>query len=216
VKIRAICNKIPRNPANTCGMSFQLFLALLGFAFVTSVTPGPNNMMLMASGANFGFRRTIPHMFGISLGHSLMVFLVGLGLAGMIHALPMLLTGMKILSIAYMLWLAWKIAQSAALGEGKSNSRPFNFLQAAAFQWINPKAWAMALGATSAFAPDGSVKSYLMIAAIFACVNLPSVSVWAYAGQKLRAYLSSPARLSAFNWTMAGLLIASLIPVLLE
>ena len=202
--------------ANTCGMTYQLFLALLGFAFVTSVTPGPNNMMLMASGANFGFRRTIPHMFGISLGHALMVFLVGLGLAGIIHTEPNILIGMKIASILYMLWLAWKIANSAAPGEGNVGARPFSFFQAAAFQWVNPKAWAMALGATSAYAPDASVRSYLIVAVIFACTNLPSVSVWAYAGQKLRAYLSSPARLRAFNWTMAGLLILSLIPVLLE
>ena len=197
-------------------MTYQLFLALLGFAFVTSVTPGPNNMMLIASGANFGFRRTIPHMLGISLGHALMVFLVGLGLAGMIHAEPNILIGMKIASVLYMLWLAWKIANSAAPGEGKSGARPFSFFQAAAFQWVNPKAWAMALGATSAYAPDGSVRSYLIIAAIFASVNLPSVSVWAYTGQKIRAYLSSSARLRAFNWTMAGLLILSLSPVLLE
>ncbi len=201
---------------NYCVMTYQLFFALLGFAFVTSVTPGPNNMMLMASGANFGFRRTIPHMLGISLGHALMVFLVGLGLAGIIHAQPNILIGMKIASVLYMLWLAWKIAQSAAPGEGKSGARPFNFFQAAAFQWVNPKAWAMALGATSAYAPDASVRAYLIVAVIFACTNLPSVSVWAYAGQKLRAYLSSPARLRAFNWTMSGLLIASLIPVLLE
>ena len=197
-------------------MTPELFLALLGFAVVTSVTPGPNNMMLIASGANFGFRRTIPHMLGISLGHALMVFLVGLGLAGMVHAEPNILIGMKIASVLYMLWLAWKIANAAAPGEGKSGARPFSFFQAAAFQWVNPKAWAMALGATSAYAPDGSVRSYLIIAAIFASINLPSVSVWAYTGQKLRAYLSSPTRLRAFNITMAGLLILSLIPVLLE
>jgi threonine/homoserine/homoserine lactone efflux protein len=197
-------------------MTYQLFLALLGFAFVTSVTPGPNNMMLMASGANFGFRRTIPHMLGISLGHALMVFLVGLGLAGAIHSVPGLLKGMKITSIIYMLWLAWKISQSSAPGQGKTGGRPFSFLQAAAFQWVNPKAWAMALGATSAYAPDGAPMSYLIIAVIFATVNLPSVSVWAYAGQAVRRFLSSPSRLRLFNWTMALLLLASLIPVLLH
>jgi threonine/homoserine/homoserine lactone efflux protein len=197
-------------------MTYQLFLALLGFAFVTSVTPGPNNMMLMASGANFGFRRTIRHMLGISLGHALMVFLVGLGLAGAIHAVPQLLTGMKILSVLYMLWLAWKIAHAAAPGDGKAGGQPFTFLQAAAFQWVNPKAWAMALGATSAYAPDETLWSYLLVAVVFAMVNLPSVSLWAYAGQKVRRFLSSPGRLRAFNWTMAGLLILSLIPVLLH
>ena len=197
-------------------MSYQLLIALLGFAFVTSVTPGPNNMMLMASGANFGFQRSIPHMLGISLGHALMVFLVGMGLAGAVQAVPGLLTGMKIVSIVYMLWLAWKIAHSAAPGEGKSGGHPFSFLQAAAFQWVNPKAWAMALGATSAYAPDGSVQSYLTVAAVFAAVNLPSVSLWAFAGQAVRQFLTVPARLQAFNWTMAGLLIASLIPVLVQ
>ena len=197
-------------------MTYQLFAALLGFAFVTSVTPGPNNMMLMASGANFGFRRTIPHMVGISLGHALMVFLVGLGLHGAIGAVPGLLSVMKVASVVYMLWLAWKIAFSAAPGQGKSTGQPFSFWQAAAFQWVNPKAWAMALGATSAYAPDGAVTSYLAIACVFASVNLPSVSVWAYAGQKLRQFLSNPARLRAFNWVMAALLVSSLIPVLLE
>ncbi len=197
-------------------MTYQLLIALLGFAFVTSVTPGPNNMMLVASGANFGFQRSIPHMLGISLGHALMVFLVGMGLAGAVQAVPGLLAGMKIVSILYMLWLAWKIANSAAPGEGKSGGRPFSFLQAAAFQWVNPKAWAMALGATSAYAPDGSVQSYLIVAVVFASVNLPSVSLWAYAGQKVRRFLSSPPRLRAFNWTMAILLIASLVPVLLH
>ncbi len=197
-------------------MTYQLFLALLGFAFVTSVTPGPNNMMLMASGANFGFQLSIPHMLGISLGHALMVFLVGMGLAGAVHAVPGLLTGMKIASVLYMLWLAWKISRSAAPGEGRAGGKPFSFLQAAAFQWVNPKAWAMALGATSAYAPDGSVRSYLMVAAVFAMVNLPSVSLWAIAGQNIRRLLSSPSRLRAFNWVMAGLLILSLVPVIFE
>ena len=197
-------------------MTYQLFLALLGFAFVTSVTPGPNNMMLMASGANFGFQLSLPHMLGISLGHALMVFLVGMGLAGAVHAVPGLLTGMKIASVLYMLWLAWKISRSAAPGEGRAGGKPFSFLQAAAFQWVNPKAWAMALGATSAYAPDGSVRSYLVVAAVFAMVNLPSVSLWAIAGQNIRRLLSSPSRLRAFNWVMAGLLILSLVPVIFE
>ena len=193
----------------------ELFIALLGYAFVTSVTPGPNNMMLMASGANFGFRRSVPHMLGISIGHSVMVFLVGLGLAGVIYSLPGALIVLKIASVIYMLWLAWKIAHASAPGEGKTAARPFGFLQAAAFQWVNPKAWAMALGATSAYVTQPSVGAYLLVAIVFASVNLPSVSVWAYAGVKIRRLLSSPNRLRAFNWTMAGLLVLSLIPVLM-
>lgn len=196
-------------------MTYELFLALLGFAFVTSVTPGPNNMMLLASGVNFGVRRTLPHMLGISLGHSLMVFLVGLGLAGMFKAWPPALMALKLVSVAYMLWLAWKIAHAAAPGEGRAGGKPFTFVQAAAFQWVNPKAWAMALGAVAAYVPEPSVWAYAAVAGVFAMVNLPSVSVWAGTGQVVRRWLQDPGRLRAFNWGMAGLLVLSLWPVVM-
>ncbi|NGM45433.1 LysE family translocator [Rhodobacter sp. SGA-6-6] len=194
-------------------MTYELFLALLGFGIVTSVTPGPNNMMLLASGVNFGLRRTVPHMLGISLGHALMVFLVGLGIAGMFRAWPPALTVLKTGSVCYMLWLAWKIANSGAPGEGKARAEPLSFLQAAAFQWVNPKAWAMALGAVTAYVATPSAAAYLLVAVIFMVVNFPSVMIWAAAGQGLRRWLEDPARLRAFNWTMAVLLIASLWPV---
>jgi threonine/homoserine/homoserine lactone efflux protein len=194
-------------------MTYDLFLALLGFAFVTSVTPGPNNMMLLASGVNFGFRRTVPHMLGISIGHALMVFLVGLGLAGVFTAWPPAILTLKIGSVSYMLWLAWKIAHAGAPDEGRAKAAPMTFLQAAAFQWVNPKAWTMALGAVSAYVVEPSVWAYAAVAGAFACVNLPSVSVWAGAGQAVRRWLDGPGRLRAFNWTMAGLLVVSLWPV---
>lgn len=194
-------------------MTYDLFLALLGFAFVTSVTPGPNNMMLLASGVNFGFRRTVPHMLGISVGHALMVFLVGLGLAGVFTAWPPALVALKVASVAYMLWLAWKIAHAGAPGEGRVKPQPMTFLQAAAFQWVNPKAWAMALGAVSAYVVEPSVWAYAAVAGAFALVNLPSVSVWAGMGQAVRRWLEGPGRLRAFNWTMAALLVLSLWPV---
>jgi threonine/homoserine/homoserine lactone efflux protein len=194
-------------------MTYDLFLALLGFAFVTSVTPGPNNMMLLASGVNFGLRRTVPHMLGISIGHAVMVFLVGLGVAGVCLAHPLALTGRKIVAVVYMLWLAWKIARSGAPGEGRAAGRPMTFLQAAAFQWVNPKAWAMALGAVAAYVPEPSVGAYAAVAVVFACVNLPSVAVWAAAGQGVRRWLDRPGRLRLFNWGMAALLVLSLWPV---
>jgi threonine/homoserine/homoserine lactone efflux protein len=194
-------------------MTQEMLFALMGFAFVTSVTPGPNNMMLLASGVNFGLRRTVPHMLGISVGHSVMVFLVGLGLAGAFTAWPPALTVLKLASVGYMLWLAWKIAHAAAPGEGRAAARPMTFLQAAAFQWVNPKAWAMALGAVSAYVAEPSVWAYAAVAGVFAGVNLPSVTVWAAAGQGLRRWLDGPGRLRAFNWTMAGLLVLSLWPV---
>jgi threonine/homoserine/homoserine lactone efflux protein len=138
---------------------------------------------------------------------------VGLGLASVFRAWPPALTVLKVASVAYMLWLAWKIAHAAAPGEGRSAGQPMTFLQAAGFQWVNPKAWAMALGAVSAYVTEPSVWAYGLVAVAFAAVNLPSVTVWAAAGQALRRWLDSPGRLRAFNWTMAGLLVLSLWPV---
>lgn len=195
-------------------MTYEQFAALIGFAFVTSITPGPNNMMLIASGANFGFRRTIPHMLGISLGHMAMTLIVGLGLAGIVHSEPRILVVLKWVSVAYLLWLAWKLAHAAAPGDVAVTGRPMTFLGAALFQWVNPKAWTMSLGAVSAYAVNPTPATVLLIAAVFAATNLPSVSVWTIAGQQLRQYLTSPRRLTVFNWTMAGLLVLSLIPVL--
>lgn len=195
-------------------MEHDLLLALIAFAFVTSVTPGPNNMMLLASGANFGFARSVPHMLGISLGHMAMTLIVGLGLVGVMLAVPAAQVALKVASVAYMLWLAWKLAHAAAPGEAGGKARPMSFLQAAAFQWVNPKAWAMSLGAVAAYAPDQSLSAVLVVAAVFAVVNLPSVSVWTLAGGALRRWLTSPRRLALFNGTMAVLLVVSLIPVL--
>lgn len=199
-------------------MTQDQLAALITFAFVTSVTPGPNNLMLMASGANFGIARTVPHILGISIGFVVMCFLVGLGLAGVILTLPLAATALKLASVVYMLWLAWKIAHSAppAAGQaaGQAVGKPMTFVQAAAFQWVNPKALAMALSAVTVYAPDRSLASLGLVAAVFGLINLPSVSVWTVLGQQMRRLLTNPARLRAFNLTMALLLVASLWPVL--
>jgi threonine/homoserine/homoserine lactone efflux protein len=194
-------------------MTPDLLLALAAFAFVTSVTPGPNNLMLLASGANFGLRRTLPHMLGIALGHAAMVALVGLGLAALFEAQPRLKLALATVSTVYLLWLAWRIATAAPPGEGRAPGRPMTFLEAAAFQWVNPKAWTMALGAVSLYA-TGTVASALTVACVFAAVNLPSVSIWAALGVRLRRLLGGRARLRAFNRVMAALLVASLWPTL--
>jgi threonine/homoserine/homoserine lactone efflux protein len=195
-------------------MMMQTLPALMAFAFVTSVTPGPNNMMLMASGANFGFARTVPHMLGIAIGFTAMVFLVGMGLAGLFQAEPRAVVVLAVVSVAYMLWLAWKIAHAAPPEPGRAGGRPLTFLQAALFQWVNPKAWAMALTAVSVHAPDRSVWAVAVVALVFGAINFPSVSVWTLVGQEMRRFLTNPARLRAFNWTMAALLVLSLAPVL--
>jgi threonine/homoserine/homoserine lactone efflux protein len=195
-------------------MTPEQFAALIGFAFVTSITPGPNNMMLIASGANFGFWRTVPHMLGISLGHTAMTLIVGLGLAGIVQQEPRILVVLKWVSVAYLLWLAWKLANAAAPGSATTGARPMTFLGAALFQWVNPKAWTMSLGAVTAYATNPTPLTVALIATTFAVINLPSVSVWTLAGQELRRWLTSPTRLTVFNWTMAALLVASLWPVL--
>ena len=195
-------------------MTYELLLALIAFAFVSSITPGPNNLMLMASRANFGFRRTIPHMLGIGLGFTFMVVLVGAGLVQVFDAYPTSYTLLKIASVAYLLYLAWKIAHAAPAKSAEAAGTPMTFLQAAAFQWVNPKAWAMALTAITAYAPTQTFSTILVIAVVFGAINLPSVSTWTILGQQMARVLTNPRRLLVFNWTMAGLLIASLYPVL--
>ncbi|MCV2890835.1 LysE family translocator [Ruegeria aquimaris] len=195
-------------------MTHDILIALVLFAFVSSITPGPNNLMLMASGANFGFRRTIPHMLGIGLGFTFMVLMVGAGLVQVFDAWPPSYTVLKTFSVLYLLWLAWKIANSAPSQAGRSAGRPMTFLQAAAFQWVNPKAWAMALTAISAYAPGQTLVAVLLVAAIFGAVNLPSVSTWTVMGQQMARILTNPRRLTMFNWSMALLLVGSLYPVL--
>ncbi|NBO21129.1 MAG: LysE family translocator [Rhodobacteraceae bacterium] len=194
-------------------MTPELILSLAGFCFASTMTPGPNNMMLMASGVNFGFRRTIPHMAGISLGHSGMCVVLGLGLAGVFHAVPALSIILKVLATGYMLWLAYKIATAAPPGDAVVTGQPLTFLQSASFQWINPKAVAMALSAASLYAPTGDVRDVAMIGGMFFLASLPSTTVWTALGQGLRRLLVGR-RLRLFNGAMALALVASLYPIL--
>jgi threonine/homoserine/homoserine lactone efflux protein len=196
-------------------MQADTLLALFLFALTTSITPGPNNMMLFASGVNFGFVRTIPHMFGIGAGFLSLLIAVGLGLGALLHSVPMLYTALKFAGGAYLVWIAWKIGTSRTLSEGKASAVPMTFLQAAAFQWINPKAWVMAVTAMATYTSERSyLLSVLIVGVIFAIVNVPSVSTWAGFGSALRQWLSDPVRLKWFNITMAVLLVLSLWPML--
>jgi threonine/homoserine/homoserine lactone efflux protein len=200
--------------AHTSCMTFEALSTLALFAFVSSSTPGPNNLMLMASGANFGFLRSIPHMMGISVGFMVMLFAVGAGLVRIFDHFPVIYTVLKIVSILYMLWLAWKIANAAPVTKNAGAGSPMTFFEAAAFQWVNPKAWAMALTAITVYMSDATMVWLGVGALMFAVVNLPSVSLWTIAGQQLQRVLTNPRRLRIYNWTMAALLIASLYPML--
>lgn len=184
---------------------------------MTSITPGPNNLMLLASGINFGFRRTIPHMLGISAGFTLMVALIGLGLGQIFERQPFLYTILKIVGAAYMLWLAWGIAHAGPVGDGTARGRPMNFVEAAAFQWVNPKAWVMGIGAIATYSqPTNYLFSVGMVALIFGAVNLPSVCLWAAFGAAMRNLLGDPRIVRLFNLAMAALLVASLWPIVEE
>jgi threonine/homoserine/homoserine lactone efflux protein len=198
-------------------MPASLLWGLVAFCSVSSITPGPNNLMLMTSGVNFGVRRTLPHMLGVALGFLAMVALVGLGLAGLFTRYPALLIGMKWIGAAYMVWLALKLARATPIKAGQAKGRPVTFLQAAAFQWINPKAWIMALTAVATYTdPAAYTRTVLVVALVFGLVTLPCVAIWVVFGTTLRHALQRPAVLRAFNWTMGVLLIASLYPVFTE
>jgi len=196
-------------------MTMDVFLALAAFAFVSVITPGPNNLMLMASGANFGLRRSLPHMLGVGLGFPMMIVPVGLGVMQVFDQWPVTHTVLKALSVLYMLWLAWKIAHAAPPPEATTQGRPLTFLQAAAFQWVNPKAWSMALGAITLYAASRDLGAILWVAGTYVGMGVISTSSWTVMGRQLRHVLSSKRRLRAFNWTMAALLVASLVPVLM-
>jgi len=198
-------------------VTFELLLAFTAFAFVTSVTPGPNNVMLLASGVNFGFLRSVPHILGIAFGIVVMTASVGMGLGGLFRTYPILYDVLRWVGGAYLLYLAWGIARSGApKAEGRA-ARPLGFLGAAAFQWVNPKAWVIVLGAVTTYAPlEGYLHNVLLVAAVFGLICVPSAGVWAGFGTALRRFLDSPGRVRAFNIAMAALLVLSLYPIVAE
>ena len=199
-------------------MTADQILALTVFAAVSSGTPGPNNLMLMTSGVNFGMKRSVPHLLGITMGFSFMIFAVGMGLQTMFTVIPQLETVLRYVGTAYLLWLAWKIANSGPVGEGKaSGAKPMSFWAAAAFQWVNPKAWFMAISAITTYASSAAGGSKLsqvvLVVIIFGTINFPLVACWGLFGSAMRRFLQDPKILKIFNVTMAILLVASLYPI---
>ncbi|MGN2614257.1 LysE family translocator [Aliivibrio fischeri] len=192
-------------------MEYPHLLALITFAFVGAFTPGPNNIMLMASGANVGFVRTIPHMLGVIFGFAFMLVLVGFGLIQIFHTYPQLEKGLQVVSAIYLLYLAYKIARSEPVDSRIGDYKPMSFLAAASFQWVNPKGWSMALSVMSIYATSSDMFSVLLIAFVFICINVPTVSFWTVAGKELQKRLKTPKHLKLFNYSMAGLLVGSMV-----
>jgi threonine/homoserine/homoserine lactone efflux protein len=199
-------------------MNYELLVAASLFAVVSLITPGPNNTMVLTSGVNFGLQRTLPHLLGICIGFGLMQVLVGLGLHTVLGQYPSVLEILRYVGGAYMLWLAWKLASSrAAPGEVAASARPLGFWGAAAFQWVNPKAWVMCMTAMTAYLPtQASTTQVLMLGTMFMVLGIPCVGTWAAFGSSMRRFLQDPLKLRIFNNAMALALVASLYPMLMK
>jgi threonine/homoserine/homoserine lactone efflux protein len=196
-------------------MTLEMFVATMAFAFVTSITPGPNNSMLLVSGVNYGFARTIPHIMGINLGFPFMLVAIGLGLGGVFAALPVLHQVLQVLGALYLLYLAWNIATAGTMKAEGGIGKPMTFLQAAAFQWVNPKAWIIAMGAITTYVPSqGYLSNVVILALIYAMVNLPCIAAWTGFGVFLKRLLSRPKHVHTFNIAMAVMLVLSLYPLI--
>lgn len=196
----------------------ELYAALLLFAFSSSITPGPNNIMILTSGLNHGVRRSLPHLCGICLGFPAMVVLVGLGLGVVFERFPQLHEIIKVAGVLYLLYLAWVIATAAPGSLEAKASRPIGFWQAVLFQWVNPKAWVMATGAIAAYTTAGTdiYLQVLIIALAFFAVGSPCVAAWLFFGVGLKRYLQQPRHQRWFNIAMGLLLVASILPVIGE
>jgi len=196
----------------------ELFFAVLFFAFSTTITPGPNNVMIMSSGVNYGIKASLPHWLGICFGFPLMVLLVGLGFGVVFERYPHLHQLIKVLGVVYLIWLAWRIASAEPKAIEQGKSKPFSFIQAALFQWVNGKAWVMASGAVAAFTSVGGVYwlEVCIITVAFLLVAFPCVGIWLVFGAALRTILTKSLFQRIFNVTMAIILVLSVVPVLLE
>lgn len=199
-------------------MPLDTLLAFALFAFVSSITPGPNNLMLLSSGVNFGFKKSIWHILGVIFGFFLLLVCVGLGIGQLMTRLPWAFYALKWCGGIYLLYLAWNIATSTSIEESESNAaKPMSFLSASLFQVVNPKAWIMAISAYSLYIPASSGTWIIIsMAALYAAICLPCIMVWVAFGLSLRTYLSDAMKLKLFNYLMALLLVMSLYPLITE
>ena len=193
----------------------EILLSVFLFALVSTATPGPNNIMVMTSGLNFGVLRTLPHYLGICIGFPAMVLAISMGLGKAFEAVPVMHQVIKVLGVSYLMYLAWRIATTATEIEEDDTSSPLSFLQAAAFQWVNPKAWVMAVGALATFTTVSGevIQQATWIAVAFMVVAVPCVGAWMLGGAGLSRLLQKPVYRRWFNWSMGFLLALSVIPM---
>ena len=192
------------------------FIALILFILSTSGTPGPNNIMILTSGVNHGIRNSLPHVFGVNTGFLIMIICVGLGIMSLFQQWPVLHQFIQIIGIFYLLYLAMKIATMPVHNKIKSDKKPFSFLQAAAFQWVNPKAWVMCVSAIVAFSSSGTnvVEQVLIISGFYFVFGLPCSFAWLMVGKWLQNILTHEIYVKRFNRIMALILVCSLYPMI--
>lgn len=196
-------------------MEYYLSLAL--FTFVSGITPGPNTLMLMASALNHGVRRSLPHYLGICLGFPILVLITGMGMKAVFDYFPDVYMIIKVAGVSFLLYLAWKIANSANVRADEKVKRPITFMQAAAFQWLNPKAWVVAVSSLATFTePDNFQATMFTLVFFYLVVGFITMAFWLKLGQSLRRFLNTGRRLQAFNISMALLLIVSVVPMVLS
>ncbi len=194
---------------------FEVVVSLFAFVFVMAITPGPNNVIALSSGATFGFRATLPFLFGVCCGFPVMLLAAAVGLGGVLQTVPWLYPSVQVAGILYLLWLAWKIGSASTLGlDASAAPKPLTVWQACVFQWVNPKAWILALGGIATYAaPERFWSTVAVFAVAFVVACWPSLAIWAGFGVLVRRVLDTPARVRRFNLAMAALLIASLWPI---
>ncbi len=199
-------------------MPLEQLLALSGFVIVMTGTPGPNNMMLLSSGANFGFRRSVPHILGITVGCQILLMALALGLGQLLVVFPPAAALLKLMCVAALVYLSWQLLRSPGVSTKSDRTavaRPLSFLQAVIFQWVNPKAWLMMVTVIATYTQPGSMFSNTaIIALVFALLGTPLISIWNLFGTSLRSLLQHPKRLRVFNAVMAVALLGSMYPLL--
>ena len=190
---------------------------IVSYLLVMSITPGPNNLMLTASGVNFGFARTLPHMLGIVAGLTAQTYVTALGLGVLFTEVPIVRAGLKVVGVAYLLWMSWKIV-GAQVANANDGARPLRAYEATAFQFVNPKAWIMTSTLTTLFLPAGSPPQWagLYLAAILALVHFPCITVWALFGSGLKRVLVDPRSSRIFNLVMCVLLVGTAVAIVLQ
>jgi len=196
-----------------------MLISITSFAFASTMTPGPNNIMLLSSGLTFGYKRTIPHALGVNFGFPIMVICVGLGVGELFEVFPFIYNILKVVGMSYLLWMAWHIANTkGAPNTEKIKDKPFTFLQAALFQWVNPKAWMAAIASTAAFITDQQIAfiQVMIISFVFFVCAILSTNSWSLGGVLLKRFIQNNRLVQIFNITMAILIVGSILPFIFE